>query len=452
MQRFAVLVRAAWLGLAFALPALPARADLAIANVTLLDGTGAAPVRDATVVVRGARIDSVVPGGKVPAGMRRIDGTGKFLIPGLMDVHIHLVGTGQWRGLENPPGVAMDFQAGEAALRGYLYFGVTSVYDAGNVPAFIYDLRARERTGKLLSPRIFATGSAISYPGSWMAGDWHGVGAPDWPETAKLLDALVAAKPDMQKLVMERFGIGPNPAGPYLHPDLAAKIIGYLKARGVRTTVHATVEELARAAFDAGVDTFAHPVGLGRQTAEFTRLLAERKTPVATTVAVIDEIVRLGDNPDYLDDPMFRAVFTAEEIAARKAGGGPRYNSLGWTSFFKMVMPYMLENLRKLHEAGGVLALATDRSEGPLVHRELELLAGAGIPPRDLLRIATYNGAVFLSRERDLGSVEPGKLADLVLLDADPTVDVRNYRRIAAVVKDGKVIDRAKLDLPVNRR
>jgi imidazolonepropionase-like amidohydrolase len=216
--------------------------------------------------------------------------------------------------------------------------------------------------------------------------------------------------------------------------------------------VHATVEDLARAAVDGGIDTLAHPVGLARETPEFTRVLAQRRIPVATTLAVTDEILRLSDAPEYLDDPMFRAVLRPEEIAARKAQGRKRYASLGWTALFRLTMPYAMENLRRIHEAGGVLALGTDRSEGPLVHHELELLARAGIPVPDLLRIATYNGALFLGREQDLGSIATGKLADLVLLEADPTLDVANYRRIAAVIKGGVAVDRSRLDLPVNER
>jgi imidazolonepropionase-like amidohydrolase len=433
--------------LPFLIVASPTRADFAITNVTVLDGTGAPPLRNATVVVRENRIASVLSGGRVPTGLRRIDGSGKFLIPGLMDVHVHIVGTGQWRGLENPQGVTMDFAVAEAALRGYLYFGVTSVYDAGNVPGFIYDLRKRERAGTLTSPRIFATGPAISYPGSWMAGDWHGLGAPDWPDTIKFLDRLLADKPDMQKLVMDRAG----PSAPTLRPELAAKIIGYMKERGIHTTVHAVIEELAQGAIDAGIDSLAHPIATAPATPAFTQALARRKIPVATTLSVYDEIVRLGEDPSYLDGPMYRAVFSPEEIAARKAEGPKRYASLGWTSLFKARMPMLFDNVRNLHEAGGILALATDRSEGPLIHRELELLLAAGVPTKDLLRIATYNGAIFLGKEKDLGSVAPGKLADLLLLEADPTVDVANYQRIAAVIKDGVEVDRTKLDLPVNR-
>jgi imidazolonepropionase-like amidohydrolase len=113
--------------------------------------------------------------------------------------------------------------------------------------------------------------------------------------------------------------------------------------------------------------------------------------------------------------------------------------------------PVAQENLRKIHEAGGVIALGSDQSSGPASHRELELMVNGGIPTLAAIRIGTFNSAVFLGKERDLGSVEEGKLADLVLLSADPVKDIRNAERIEAVIKGGVVIDRGALDLPVNR-
>jgi imidazolonepropionase-like amidohydrolase len=111
------------------------------------------------------------------------------------------------------------------------------------------------------------------------------------------------------------------------------------------------------------------------------------------------------------------------------------------------------DNMKRLNEAGkDIVACGTDQSSGPALHRELELLAGGGIQPADVLVTATRNAARFLGKLQDLGTVEEGKLADLVLLDADPTVDINNAKRVNTVIKDGKVIERSKLDLPVNRR
>lgn len=328
---------------------------------------------------------------------------------------------------------------------------MTSVYDAGNVPELILDLRAKERAGSIVSPRIFATGHALSYPGSWMSSTFHGVGVPDWPETTKLLDEQIAIEPDLQKLVMERFGLGPNPLGPSLPEDLMAQIVAYLKERSVRTTIHVATELLARSAFAAGIDTYAHPISTARMSEAYLKMLVDKKSPVATTLSVFDEIIRLSDSPDYLDDPLFSDVLSKEEIAARKAQGAARYVSMGWMSWFKALSPYLKENVKRLHVAGGVLVLATDRSEGPMIHRELELLVEIGIPPADIIRIGTLNGAIYLGREADMGTVAPGKMADLLLLNADPSVDVRNARNIYTVIKGGRVIDRHRLDVAVNR-
>ena len=99
-----------------------------------------------------------------------------------------------------------------------------------------------------------------------------------------------------------------------------------------------------------------------------------------------------------------------------------------------------------------VIVLGSDQSSGPASHRELELMVAGGISALDAIRIGTLNAAIFLGKERDLGSIEEGKLADLVLLDANPLDDISNAQRIAVVIKGGKIVDLGALDLPVNRR
>jgi imidazolonepropionase-like amidohydrolase len=113
----------------------------------------------------------------------------------------------------------------------------------------------------------------------------------------------------------------------------------------------------------------------------------------------------------------------------------------------KVMTPIAQENIRKIHAAGGVVACGTDQSSGPATQRELELLAGAGISPLDTIRIATLNSAVFLGKAERMGSVESGKLADLVLLSADPSKNIENAKSILLVVKAGQIIDESKLPL-----
>lgn len=430
--------------------AFVASADtLLIENVTLIDGTGRPPVAGASVLIDGDRIQLISRGSiSAPEHTRRIDGTGKYLIPGLMDLHIHLQGSIE----VTPEGlmtVSNDRSKGVRALHSYLYSGVTSVFDAGNVPDYILGLRDDERSGKLVSPRIFATGAIVTYPGSHGSNEF-GTQVDSWPEAIPALDAHIARRPDLLKLTFEERGWGARSMIPILPVDLMQRIIQYYNDRGIRTTVHTSSEYRARQAIFAGIDTLAHPIIQGPVTDDFARLMGAKKIPMVTTIAIGENYSRLAEHPEYLDEPLYQATLTAEEIEILKTEKRKEYQERKWTWWMKIMTTIAQENLRKINEAGGILVAGTDQTTGPALHRELELLADAGIPPSDIIRIATLNGAIFLGKERELGSIEEGKIADLVLLAADPTTDINNAKQIVQVIKGGQLIDRSKLKLPIN--
>jgi imidazolonepropionase-like amidohydrolase len=424
---------------------------LVIENVTLIDGTGAGPRTDATVVVEGGIISAVRDGGvSVPGDGRRIDGSGQFLIPGLMDVHVHV------------PGSVVRDQAGETtrpenrdaaigALHSFLHSGITSIYDAGNNPDYIMGLRAEERSGSLTSPRIFASGSTISFPGSWGAGA-NAIVADNWPDAQLGLDGNFAREPDLQKITYENFGAGANAWVPSFSEELVTNIIRYAREKGVRTTIHISDEAHARIAIAAGVDTLAHPIAISRMSSGFMPIIVDSGVIVVSTLAAFDNIARIVDAPDFLDTPEFRAVYTDKQIEALKTVSAPRYAAMGWDRWFKTTLFHSMENVKRLHDAGVTIALGTDRTIGPLTHRELELYVEAGISPLDAIKIGTLNAAKFLAREDELGTIEPGKLADMVLLEANPLEDISNTQRIARVFKGGREIDRDALEIPGNRR
>lgn len=428
---------------------------LVIENVTLIDGTGKQPVAAATVVVENGVFTRISAGDSArsirrPRGATILDGRGKFLIPGMMDMHIHLLGGGAWRDSSAQSDKPVDPDTGLRTLQGFLYYGFTSVYDAGNNPDFILSLRDRERRSEIVSPRIFATGQLLTYPGSWSVG-YAGIPVRDWPDTIADLDRQIARKPDIQKITYEAMGVGPNPLVAQLPRELMQQMIEYLHSRGIRTTAHISNERMARDAIAAGIDTLAHAPATGLITQSFAELVAAKKIPTQTSLAVFDEIRALKDGVDFLRTPEYRAVVDPREPAVREQAR-ERYLKLGWPDWFAAIYPYALRNVKRIHDAGGVLVLATDRTHAPAALRELELVVESGIPPLAVLRIATLNGAIFLGRERELGSIEQGKLADMVLLDADPSVDIRNVRKVSRVWKGGVEIDRTRLDLPVNRR
>lgn len=422
---------------------------LLVENVTLIDGTGSPPSPGASILVVDERISTVRRGTiDAPRGATRIDGSGKYLVPGLMDMHIHLRG-----GVElTPEGlfeVATDRSEGIRMLHSYLYSGVTSVYDAGNVPDYILGLRADERSGEIVSPRIFATGGIVTYPGSHGGNEWATL-VDDWPEAIPKLDAHIERQPDVLKLTFEERGWGAREMIPILPVDLMQSIIQYYNDRGIRTTVHTSSEYRARQAIFAGVDSLAHPVIQGPITQHFANLMGAKKIPMVTTLTIGENYSRLAEHPEYLDEPLYRATIPAEEIEVLKTERRAEYQERKWTWWMKIMTTIAQENVRMINEAGGVLVAGTDQSSGPALQRELELLAMAGIPTVDVIRIATLNGAIFLGKEKELGSIEEGKIADMVLLGADPLADINNAKQIIHVIKGGRIVDRSRLSLPVN--
>ena len=437
------------------LSALPGIASITLAdtllieNVTLIDGTGRPSVAGASVLVDGDRISRIARGSiDAPRGTNRIDGSGKFLMPGLMDMHIHLRGSVEL----TPEGlfkVTNDRTRGIRMLHSYLYSGITSIYDAGNVPDYILGLRADERNGDLVSPRIFATGSIVTYPGSHGSNEF-GTQVDDWPEAIPVLDAHIEREPDLLKLTYEERGWGAREMIPILPLDLMQQIIQYYNERGIRTTVHTSSEYRARQAIFAGVDTLAHPIIQGPVTEDFARLMGAKKIPMVTTLTIGENYSRLAEHPEYLDQPLYQATVPAEEIELLKTERRQEYQERKWTWWMQIMTTIAQENLRIINAAGGVLVAGTDQSSGPALHRELELMADAGIPASEIVRIATLNGAIFLGKEREMGSIEEGKIADMLLLAADPTEDINNAKEILEVIKGGQIVDRSSLNLPIN--
>ena len=215
--------------------------SLLIENVALIDGTGAARVDQAFVLIDGGRFSAIsnVPI-SAPEGIERVDGTGKFLIPGIIDGHIHLVGGRTGPGNRQ---MVMNPEIAIKSLEGYLYSGVTAIYDSGNNAEFIYKMRADERAGRILSPRIYAT---VSY---------------DYEDGVRKLDALFKLQPDLLKFTRERRGMGPVARSmPLIDKDLMNRLVSYAHDNGIRSTIHVSEVQLAREAIMAGADAFAHTV------------------------------------------------------------------------------------------------------------------------------------------------------------------------------------------------
>jgi imidazolonepropionase-like amidohydrolase len=417
--------------------------SILIRGVTLIDGNGGPPLGGASVLIQGDRITAVGLNLQTPAGARVIDGTGKFLIPGMIDAHIHLRGG---RG-GNRPAAEQEREA-VRALHSYLYAGVTTVFDAGNRPDFIMGLRAKEQAGSIVSPRIFATGGTVASP--------NGHGGPynveAWPADRKLLDEHLATKPDLAKIGQDEHGWGTRPQINQLPDDLLETIIRHYHSKGVRIIIHTSNERNSIAAIYAGADTLAHPIIQAPVSEEYLNLIRVKRIPTVSTLTIGENYSRLAEHPEFLDEPLYRDTLEADERQRLKTQESAKQKENRWAAWMKVMTPVAQDNMKRLNEAGkDIVATGTDQTSGPAMHRELELLAGAGISPADVIVMATRNAARALGKLETLGTIERGKLADMVLLRADPTQNIQNAKQIEMVIKNGQPIDRAKLDLPVNR-
>lgn len=410
-----------------------------IRNVTLIDGTGRGSVPNATVVIDGNRIKDAGAHAQAPAGAQTIDGTGKFLIPGLIDAHIHLRG-GRGGAAERD---------GIRALHGYLYAGVTTVFDAGNRPDYIMGLRTKEQSGEILSPRIFATGGTVASP--------NGHGGPynveAWPGDRRLLDEHLATKPDLAKIGQDEHGWGVRPQINQLPDDLLEKIIRYYHSKGVRIIIHVSNEHNAIEAIYAGADTLGHPIIQAPMSDQYVKMMSVKHVPTVSTLTIGDNYSRLADHPEFLDQPLYKDTLEADERQKLKTEESAKQKENRWAAWMKVMTPIAQENMKRLNDTGrDIVAAGTDQSSGPALQRELELLVGGGISPADTIVIATRNAARALGKLDDLGTIEAGKLADVVLLKADPTKDINNAKLVDLVIKNGQIVDRTKLDLPATRR
>ncbi|MDX2223368.1 MAG: amidohydrolase family protein, partial [Rhodospirillaceae bacterium] len=384
-----VLIRA---GLACALAAgvaATARADLVVRNVTLYDGTGAPARTNVDVLVTGDKIAQIGANIAAPASAKVIDGRGKYLIPGLVESHMHLPG-GQSGNVNNPSErrLVMDKPLGLKYLHGYLYAGVTTVFDSSNNTDYIFAMRDDEQAGRMLSPRIFGGGGIVTVPGGYAVGP-ASLLMRTWEQTKADLDARIARKPDMIKFAVDRQGVGAQRTLAEVPMDLFGKAIAHLNANGVRSTVHIAAEQDALAVIDAGATALAHPVWRSTANDAFVKAAVERKIPISTTLTYFGLIARMTKDVSFFDDELWTAIVEPEELELQKTEERERYVTGGMGPMMALVSPYAMRNVARLHQAGAILALGTDRRHPPAVHMELELLAEAGISPFDCIRIAT---------------------------------------------------------------
>ncbi len=221
----------------------------------------------------------------------------------------------------------------------------------------------------------------------------------------------------------------------------------------MRIIIHTSNEHETLEAIYAGADTMAHPIIQAPASEAYLKMMSVKRVPTVSTLTIGENYSRIADHPEFVDEPLYARHLEADERQRIKTEESAKQKENRWAAWMKVMTPVAQDNMKRLNEAGkDIVAAGTDQTSGPALHRELELLAGAGISPADVIVIATRNAARALGKQETLGTIEAGKLADMVLLKADPTRDINNAKLVDTVIKNGQVVDRSKLDLPVNRR
>ena len=435
------------------------------ANIVRPDREPAAALaEDQTLIISGSHIQAIGPSSStpIPKGAKRIEAKGKWVIPGLVDAHVHFFQSGN---LYTRPDAA-DFNAYmpyekevarnkarlPATFKVWLASGVTSVVDIGG-PFWNFDVRDAAATSPA-APRVAIAGPLISMVDRVKLdlGDPPIIKVASPEESIALVKRELARKPDYIKVwFIHRIG-----------DDLAAQE-AIVKAAGdaahaanVRLAVHATELVTAKAALRAGADFLVHSVEDKAVDDEFLALMKRNNAIYCPTLFVtlgyqyaLSGTWKPTEEEKRLADPGILAAMDDLRKIPKEAIP-ERVQLLMKTPPQPKVSQVALDNLRKVWDAGITVAMGTDAGNigtlhGPSVFREMELMTRAGLTPLQVLRSATWNGARVMGLDRAGGAIEAFRLADLVILDADPTQSVANLSRIHRVIKGGEVFDPAEL-------
>ncbi len=395
----------------------PVPAPLLVRNVRLIDGTGAPPSAPMDLLAREGRIERIAPAGRVPdqPGARVLDAEGRIAIPGLMDLHTHSYRT--------------------AELPGPLYYGVTTLRDQGSRIATLVATAEAIAAGMIPGPRISYGGFQFYSDWSFDGEEWRGIEPEADPGHIERAVALA-----------EAFGAHHVKVRTFRRWDINARIIEAAHRRGMRTTGHCA-HPLPLIA--ARIDAKEHVGGCtGRGDLfmydDVLQLFRAAEVPVIPTVIYGEMTARVfrdgGIVPDAGFDPWVPIRGFEWEL------GLSEEDRAWWMARWEESAASAREMVARFHHAGIRLGVGTDFEEAPWgVHLELEELVRSGLTPLEAIHAATGASAEILGAEAELGTIEEGKWADLVILDGDPLADIRNTRRIHAVVKGGEIVDRAAI-------
>ena len=413
---------------------------MVLKNVSIIDGTGASTRMKTDMVISGGVIKSI--GEPVPAGAATIDMSGRFIMPLINNAHGHL------GNVKDTTMAASNYTPANVRhqLKRYLDYGVGAVLSMGTEQPVGVKIRDSSRAGLIpgatMYSAIYGFGVPEALPPVSM-GFSHIYRPASVEEAIKEVDELAPLKPDVIKIWVD--------GNPTMKEEIYTAIINEGHRKGIRVAAHVYRLADARKLVGAGVDIFAHSIRDSVMDEAFAEEIKRRNIICIPTLSLDEFAYIYEDDPEWLKDPYFRLALEPgvyEMVTSPAYKERLKHNPA--TERERNALRIAMKNLEILHRAGVMIALGTDSGAMPIRVQgfsellEMELMVQAGLTPLEAIRAATLNSATLLRAERKTGSLEPGKDASFIILDDDPSENIRNIRHhIKAVwVRGKKVSDR----------
>lgn len=421
---------------------------LALVGGMLLTGYEVPPVHHAAVVIEGNRIVAAGPAASVtvPADAVVVDTSGRTMLPGLIDAHAHLVVLGhgnyatwfQW--INSHGGPRMLVRVMEISARQLLMAGVTTAIDLGAPLAESLSLRDRINKGEVVGARMYVSGPWLAHlagpvaPNSMQAG-FGGLNVTTPENAAQETERLAAAGVDHIK------------AHSGLTLDHYKAIVRAARTRRIRVHAHVYSEDDVRQALEAGVDVLQHVGSAGTAppySPELIKDIVNSGRPVVVTAAHRSWIYPdTAAFPERLQDPGLKVAF-GPELYAEVQDSLENWPSLGYFQRTDREMFFRERGLKQFIDAGAIMGMGTDSGTPMNFHsealwREIKVHVDMGMTPLRAIAAATRINAQIIGKGRELGSIEPGKLADVIVVNGNPLFDIVALSHVEVVVKDGVV-------------
>lgn len=401
--------------------------DLSIINARLVDGTGQV-IEDATINLSGSHIQAITDGDSAPRGDTVIDAAGKTVLPGLIDAHVHLL-----PGDDQPPLLSSDSAMVDriqnelpGELYEYLQTGITTVMSTGDFWPYIREVRVQLESGTIRGPRMLTAGSVLTAPGGHPAVTV----CRDNPWCKEHMTREVNSVQEAQQAVQELSNQGVDaikmvydnrsPSGvEKLKPEFVGVISKAAHQNGRLAYAHTYTTADAIHAIENGLDRLVHVPAFESKPGQRQRLseiMGTQNVTGATTLSILDVLFH-------------------------------RFTAAGDSSTARALKQIRTEVEQTISVVAGqnsdLIVLGTDApmlSASEAFHREVELLHEAGLKPQQIIHATTRNAAIHLGLEEELGTIEPGKIADLIIVEGDPLKDLAVLKNVDLVVQRGKIV------------